>query len=180
MKKNSRKDPSKKPASNKPGESIPADLTTYMTPAGFSSLQGELTNLLRDERPKLVETIRWAASNGDRSENADYIYGKKRLRAIDSRIRYLTKRIENAKIVDPNLQKGLTKVFFGATVTYMQQDGVSRIISIVGVDEADITTNKISYTSPVARALIKSEEGDTVEVKTPKGYDILEIVKIKY
>ncbi|MBT4963762.1 MAG: transcription elongation factor GreB [Francisellaceae bacterium] len=152
----------------------------YMTPVGYSSLKSELNCLIHNERPILVETVRWAASNGDRSENADYIYGKKKLREIDRRVRYLTKRLENAHVVDSNLQKGQKKIFFGATVAYLQQDGITKTITIVGIDEADISNNKISYISPVAKALIKSEEGDTVEVKTPKGHCLLKIITIKY
>lgn len=159
---------------------IPVHSKTYMTPAGYSSLQNELNVLKHDERPKLVETISWAASNGDRSENGDYIYGKKRLREIDRRIRYLTKRLENGQIVDSNLQKGQEKVFFGATVTYLQQGEITKTVTIVGIDEADMAKNKISYISPVARALIKSEVGDTIEVSTPQGTYLLEIIEIKY
>lgn len=173
----------KKHTENKSANSeagISANSKTYMTPAGYTVLQNELNFLKRDERPKLVETVSWAASNGDRSENGDYIYGKKRLREIDRRIRYLTKRLENAQVVDPNLQKGQTKVFFGATVTYLQQDDITKTVTIVGLDEADMANNKISYISPVARALMKSEVGDTVEVKTPQGHYQLEIIDIKY
>lgn len=159
---------------------VPIDSKVYMTPAGYASLKSELNNLINEERPKIVEIVSWAAGNGDRSENGDYIYGKKRLREIDRRIRYLTKRLENAKIVDPSLQKGQTKIFFGATVTYKQQDGITKTVTIVGIDEADMVNNKISYISPAAKALMKSEEGDIVEVKTPQGHYTLEIIKIKY
>ncbi len=156
------------------------DSKTYATPFGYAALKEELSYLLYTERPQIVETVRWAASNGDRSENGDYIYGKKRLREIDRRVRYLTKRIENTQVVDPNLQKTHTKVFFGATVTYLQQDGDTRVITIVGLDEADVKQDKISYTSPVAKALMKSEEGDIIEVKTPHGLDKIKIISIKY
>jgi transcription elongation factor GreB len=166
--------------STTPEAGVPVNSKTYMTPAGYSSLQNELNFLKHDERPKLVETVSWAASNGDRSENGDYIYGKKRLREIDRRIRYLTKRLENAQIVDSNLQKGQKKIFFGATVTYLQQDGIIKTVTIVGIDEADMANNKISYISPVARALMKSEVGDTVEVTPPQGHYLLEIIEIKY
>lgn len=159
---------------------VPVNSKTYMTPAGYSSLKSELNDLVHKERPKVVETVSWAASNGDRSENGDYIYGKKRLREIDRRIRYLTKRLENAQIVKSNPQKGQKKIFFGATVTYKQQDGITKTVTIVGIDEADVTNNKISYISPVAKALMKSEEGDTVEVNTPQGHYTLEIIEIKY
>ncbi len=159
---------------------VPINSKTYMTPAGYSSLKNELNHLVHQERPKVVETVSWAASNGDRSENGDYIYGKKRLREIDRRIRYLSKRLENAQIVNSNLQKGQKKIFFGATVTYKQQDGITNTVTIVGIDEADVANNKISYISPVAKALMKSKEGDTVEVNTPQGHYTLEIIEIKY
>lgn len=155
-------------------------IKNYVTPAGYTALQTELRHLLRDERPKVVETVRWAAGNGDRSENGDYIYGKRRLREIDRRMRYLTKRIESAEVVDPNLQKNLVKVFFGAIVTYLQADGVQRTIQIVGIDEADIANDKISWISPMAKALMKSEVGDVVQLHTPVGVETLEIVEIKY
>jgi transcription elongation factor GreB len=156
------------------------DAKNYVTPAGFADLQNELRQLLKDERPKIVEVVRWAAGNGDRSENGDYIYGKRRLREIDRRMRYLTKRIESAEIVDPNLQKNLTKVFFGATVTYIQEDGTERTVKIVGMDEADLEKGKISWISPVAKALLKSEVGDVVRLHTPLGIEALEILAIKY
>lgn len=162
------------------GGSIPVNSKTYMTPTGYVALQNELNNLRSKERPEVVETVRWAAGNGDRSENGDYIYGKKRLREIDKRIRYLTKRLENAEVVDSNQQKGQKKVFFGATVTYLQQDGTTRTIKIVGLDEADVANNTISYISPIAKALIKSEEGDIVEVNTPQNCYSLKIIKINY
>lgn len=159
---------------------IPVNTKTYMTPTGYASLQNELNNLRSKERPQVVETVRWAAGNGDRSENGDYIYGKKRLREIDRRIRYLTKRLENAEVVDSNQQKGQKRIFFGATVTYLQQDGTKKTIKIVGIDEADVANNTISYISPIAKALIKSEEGDTVEVNTPQYSYTLKIIKIQY
>lgn len=152
----------------------------YVTPYGLAQLQEEYQQLRFDERPKLVETVRWAAGNGDRSENGDYIYGKKRLREIDRRVRYLLKRIESAQVVDPNLQRNLTKVFFGATVTYQQKDGQIKKIKIVGVDEADLKLNKISWTSPVAKALLKAEVGDIVTLRTPSGQDKLEVLTIEY
>lgn len=152
----------------------------YVTPFGFNQLQDELRHLLYEERPKLVEVVRWAASNGDRSENGDYIYGKKRLREIDKRVRYLTKRIETAQVVDPSLQKSLTKVFFGATVTYAQADGLEITIKIVGTDEADLAEGKISWISPIARALLKAEVGDVVHLNTPSGTQVLEIIAIQY
>jgi transcription elongation factor GreB len=136
--------------------------------------------LVKDERPKIVAVVKWAAGNGDRSENGDYIYGKRRLREIDRRVRYLTKRIESAQIVDPKLQQALTQVFFGATVTYVETDGTEKTVKLVGLDEADLNKGKISWVSPVAKALIKSRVGDAVELKTPAGVLILKILAIKY
>lgn len=153
---------------------------TYMTPEGYKLLKDELKTLLDDERPKLVETVRWAAGNGDRSENGDYIYGKKRLREIDKRVRYITKRIDNSEVVDPSRQKGSSKIFFGATVSYIKDDSEEVTIKIVGIDEADISNNKISYISPVAKALMKHEEGDIVEINTPIGICEIEILSIVY
>lgn len=152
----------------------------YVTPFGLAALQTEFRKLRYEERPKVVETVRWAAGNGDRSENGDYIYGKKRLREIDRRVRYLTKRIDNAKVVDPELQKNLTRVFFGATVTYAEEDGTLVTIKLVGVDEADLNQGKISWTSPVAKALLKSAAGDTVKIKTPSKNMTLKIISVTY
>ncbi|MBP9722538.1 MAG: transcription elongation factor GreB [Gammaproteobacteria bacterium] len=152
----------------------------YVTPTGLKILQDELNNLLRVQRPEVVGIVSWAAGNGDRSENGDYIYGKKRLREIDRRLRYLTKRIENAQVVDPIMQQNQTKVFFGATVTYLQDNGKQMHVTIVGIDEADPYSNKISYMSPVAKALLKSAVGDIVIIKTPAGLDEVEILKIVY
>lgn len=154
--------------------------SNYVTPIGLAQLQDELNQLRFGERPKLVETVRWAAGNGDRSENGDYIYGKKRLREIDRRLRYLMKRIESAVTVDPALQRNLTQVFFGATVTYVESNGAKLTVKIVGVDEADLTQGKISFDSPVARALLKAEVGDIVKLRTPSGESNLEIVLIAY
>lgn len=159
---------------------VPVNAKTYMTPAGYSSLKNELNDLVQTERPKVVDIVSWAAKNGDRSENGDYIYGKKRLREIDRRIRYLSKRLENAQVVSSDLQKEQPKVFFGATVTYQQQDGIIKTVTIVGIDEADMANNKISYISPVAKALMKSEQGDTVEINTPQGHYTVEIMEVKY
>jgi transcription elongation factor GreB len=150
----------------------------YVTPFGDAQLKNEFNALLK-ERLKVVEIVRWAAGNGDRSENGDYIYNKKRLREIDRRTRYLKKRIESAKIVDPALQKNLSKVFFGATVTY-KENNVQSKVKIVGIDEADLQEGKISYISPVARALLKAEIGDVVKLKTPEGVKKLEIIGIEY
>lgn len=161
-------------------ETLPANVKNYMTPHGFAVLQEELRKLLRDERPKLVETVSWAAGNGDRSENGDYIYGKKRLREIDRRVRYLSKRLETAEVVDPKKQQGLEQVFFGATVTYAREDNTEHTVKLVGVDEANLTEGKISWFSPVARALMKSHIGDAVELRTPSGIEKLEVISIVY
>jgi transcription elongation factor GreB len=161
-------------------EVVPAGQKNYMTPQGFAALQAEHRVLLHEERPKVVEIVSWAAGNGDRSENGDYIYGKKRLREIDRRLRYLSKRIESATVVDPEQQKALKQIFFGATVTYIREDGSKKTVTLVGADEADMAKGKISWLSPVARALLKAKKGDEVEVRTPSGGETLEIVEIKY
>lgn len=159
---------------------LPSGAKNYMTPRGHARLRDELLHLRRVERPKVVETVAWAAGNGDRSENGDYIYGKKRLREIDRRIRFLTKRLEIAEIVDPARQINRDKVFFGATVTYALSDGTERTVRIVGVDEADIDRQEVSWISPIARALLKAEEGDEVDIKTPNGLETIEVVEIVY
>lgn len=159
---------------------IPPGTKNYITPAGYARLRAEFDELFRKERPKLVETITWAASNGDRSENGDYIYGKKRLRQIDSRIRFLSKRLEAAEVVDPARQENTGQIFFGATVSYTGASGRDMTIQIVGVDEADPSGGKISWISPVARALLKAREGDLVTLNTPAGRDELEIFAVRY
>ena len=159
---------------------IPAGVKNYMTPEGHRHMQQELRRLAREERPKVVEVVAWAAGNGDRSENGDYIYGKKRLREIDSRIRFLTKRLESAEIVDPHRQKNRDQVFFGATVTYADRDGTEKTITIVGIDEADLDQGQVSWVSPIARALMKAHEGDVVELRTPSGIEPIEIIEIRY
>ena len=159
---------------------IPAGIKNYMTPQGHDDLQHELRHLLRVERPKVVETVAWAAGNGDRSENGDYIYGKRRLREIDGRIRLLTRRLENAEVVDPNRQKNRDQVFFGATVTYATEDGTETTITIVGVDEADFARGQVSWLSPIARALTKAHKGDTVELRAPAGVEQIEVLEIRY
>lgn len=161
-------------------DTLPAGQKNYMTPLGLKTLQAELRQLMSVERPKIVEIVSWAAGNGDRSENGDYLYGKKRLREIDRRARYLTKRIESAEVVDPAQQKNRGQVFFGATVTFARDEGTEQTVKIVGVDEADLAVGKISWLSPVARALMKAAVGDVVEVRTPAGRDALEIIAIKY
>jgi transcription elongation factor GreB len=162
------------------GPSLPRGVKNYITPPGFQALQDELRGLLRVERPKVVEIVSWAAGNGDRSENGDYIYGKKRLREIDRRIRFLTKRIEAAQVVDPSQQKNRDQVFFGATVTYANSKGDENTVTIVGIDEADLTQGKVSWISPIAKALLKAGEGDMVNLRTPAGVEAIEVVEISY
>ena len=161
-------------------DALPAGQKNYMTPKGLAALKEEFRHLLYGERPKIVEIVSWAAGNGDRSENGDYIYGKKRLREIDRRVRYLTKRIESAEVVDPGQQNNRDQVFFGATVTYVRDAGAEQTVAIVGVDEADLAQGKISWLSPVARALLKARVGDTVELRTPVGVNGLTVVAIRY
>jgi transcription elongation factor GreB len=161
-------------------EGLPAGAKNYITPAGFQRLRDELQHLLRVERPKVVETVSWAAGNGDRSENGDYIYGKKRLREIDRRIRFLSKRLEISQIVDPAAQQNKDRVFFGATVTYANSRGEEKTVTIVGVDEADLDEGKVSWIAPIARALRGAEEGDTVELRTPAGVETIEVIAIRY
>lgn len=159
---------------------LPKGTKNYITVQGYIDLRDELRHLLRTERPEMVSVVSWAASNGDRSENGDYIYGKKRLREIDRRIRFLTKRLDIAEVVDPALQPTKDRVFFGATVVYADQDGEETTVTIVGVDEAEPLNGKISWISPVARALLKAEEGDMVTLRTPGGIQELDILEIHY
>lgn len=151
-----------------------------MTPAGHRALSDELHTLIHVDRPKIVEIVSWAAGNGDRSENGDYLYNKKKLREIDRRLRYLTKKLETAEIVDPRKQQGLDRVFFGATVTYITEDDIEHRVKLVGVDEADLDNGKINWVSPVGRALMKKTIGDQVDIQTPNGLTSLEIVDIEY
>jgi transcription elongation factor GreB len=159
---------------------LPAGVKNLMTPEGHAALKEELRKLLREERPRIVEIVSWAAGNGDRSENGDYIYNKKRLREIDRRLRYLTKRLEDAEVVDPKRQQGIEQVFFGATVTYMNEDDSQQTVTLVGVDEADMERGKINWLSPVARALMKARVGDTVQLVAPSGPQPVEIVAVVY
>jgi len=159
---------------------LPAGTKNYMTVTGYRALNDELMHLMNVERPEVVSVVSWAASNGDRSENGDYLYGKKRLREIDRRIRYLTRRLESAEVVDPALQPNRDQVFFGATVRYCDSRGEAFTVTIVGVDEAEPLAGKISWVSPVARALIKAREGDTVTLRTPSGIEELDIMDIGY
>ncbi len=162
------------------GPALPTGTRNYMTPAGHARMQAELRRLLREERPKVVEIVSWAAGNGDRSENGDYLYGKKRLREIDRRARFLTKRLESAEVVDPTRQTRRDRVFFGATVTYVNGRDEEITVTLVGIDEADLEAGRISWISPVARALLKAQAGDVVTVRTPAGAEDLEVIAIAY
>jgi len=159
---------------------IPPGAKNYITPQGYQCIREELLQLIDVERPEVVRVVHWAASNGDRSENGDYIYGKRRLREIDRRIRFLTKRLDLAEVVDPSVHHGSDQVFFGATVTYVNAAGDEQTISIVGIDELDPLNGKISWVSPVARALTKAKEGDVITLRTPAGDDELEILRVTY
>ena len=159
---------------------LPAGAKNYITPQGYARLRAELMQLIDEERPKVVDTVHWAASNGDRSENGDYLYGKKRLREIDRRIRFLTQRLECAVVTDPSVHHGSDQVFFGATVTYVDDEDIERTITILGIDEADSHESQVSWISPVARALLKSRVGDEVLLPTPGGVRHLEIVDVAY
>jgi transcription elongation factor GreB len=159
---------------------LPAGARNYLTPQGYARLRAELLTLLDDERPKVVETVSWAAKNGDRSENGDYLYGKKRLREIDRRIRFLTKRLDIAEVADPALHHGSEQVFFGASVTFISGQGETRTVTIKGVDEVDQLAGEVSWISPVARALLKARQGDEVTLVTPRGPERLEIIAVRY
>ena len=159
---------------------LPKSTKNYVTPTGFKRLKDEALHLLDKERPDLVKVVQWAASNGDRSENADYIYGKRRLREIDRRIRFLTKRLDAAVVVDPAVREATDQVFFGATVTLIHSNGEEKTYSIVGIDETDASCGRISWISPLARALLKAHEGDTVVLRTPVGQEDIEIVSVEY
>jgi len=152
----------------------------YMTPEGYKTLATEQDHLIHNERPKICEIVSWAAGNGDRSENGDYIYNKKRLREIDGRLRYLKKKLENCKIVDPKDQQNLDRIYFGATITYAREDDSEITVKLVGVDEANMDKGKINWLSPVGKALLKAEEGDTVKVRTKDGVEKIEILEISY
>ena len=162
---------------------LPVGARNYMTPGGFARLSAELEHLVQKERPELVATVAWAAGNGDRSENGDYIYGKKRLRELDRRIRFLIKRLDAAEVVDPAMprdEEAAGQVFFGATVDVIGQRGEQRTVSIVGVDEIDTARGYISWVSPMARALLKAREGDTVTMRTPAGVEEIDVVEVRY
>ena len=159
---------------------LPAGTRNYITPQGYRRLREELMALLDVERPKIVETVSWAAKNGDRSENGDYLYGKKRLREIDRRIRFLTKRLDIAEVADPALHHGNDQVFFGATVTYANEAGDERTITIKGIDEANNLQGEVSWIAPIARALLKARVGDEVKVVTPGGVETVEVLAVRY
>ena len=159
---------------------IPAGVKNYIRPQGYQRIKDELFQLIDIDRPEVVRVVHWAASNGDRSENGDYIYGKRRLREIDRRIRFLTKRMDLAEVFDPSIHHGSDQIFFGATVAYQNQAGEERTVTIVGVDELDPLKGLISWVSPVARALVKAREGDTVTLTTPSGVEELEILEVSY
>ncbi|MET0334385.1 MAG: transcription elongation factor GreB [Rhizobacter sp.] len=159
---------------------LPAGTRNYLTPEGYQRLREELINLLDVERPKVVEVVSWAAKNGDRSENGDYLYGKKRLREIDRRIRFLTKRLDIAEVADPSAHHGNDQIFFGATVTYANERGEERTITIKGIDEVDNLQGEVSWIAPIARALLKAKVGDEVSLVTPGGVERLEVVEVTY
>lgn len=159
---------------------LPPGSKNYITPQGYAVLRAELFELIDNERPRIVEIVHWAASNGDRSENGDYLYGKKRLREIDRRIRFLTKRLEIAEVTDPSVHHGSDQVFFGATVTYVDASDTERTVTIMGIDEADSLKAQVTWVSPIARALLKAREGDVVKLVTPLGVQEVEVVEVRY
>jgi transcription elongation factor GreB len=159
---------------------VPAGSKNYLTPAGYQRLRAELVELIERERPKVVEVVSWAAKNGDRSENGDYLYGKKRLREIDRRIRFLTRRLDIAEVADPSAHHGSDQVFFGATVTYATARGEERTITIKGIDEADSLNGEVSWVSPIARALLKARVGDELPLATPGGRELIEVLAVVY
>jgi transcription elongation factor GreB len=159
---------------------LPPGVKNYITPSGYAALQSELKALVEDERPKVVDVVSWAAKNGDRSENGDYLYGKKRLREIDRRLRYLIKRLDIAEVANPAAHHGNDQIFFGATVTVADAKGQRRTITIKGVDEVDPLGGEVSWVSPIARALLKARTGDEVRVSTPAGAQTLEVVSVSY
>ncbi len=163
-----------------PVAALPGGGKNYMTPEGYARMRAELFELIDTERPKIVDVVHWAASNGDRSENGDYIYGKRRLREIDRRIRFLTQRLEIAEISNPSVHFGGDQVFFGATVTYADAQGHERSITILGIDEADSTQNQVSWVSPIARTLLKSRVGDVLKLPTPAGVEEIEVIALSY
>ncbi len=164
---------------NRSGEAV-APVKNYITPQGWQRLKDELYHLVHRERPEMTQVVNWAAGNGDRSENGDYLYGKRRLREIDRRIRFLTKRLEAAQVVDPEQREATDQVFFGATVDLLRADGREQTVKIVGVDELDTSQGKISWVSPLARCLMKAREGDEVVLHSPDGREVIEILAVHY
>ena len=163
-----------------PLPSLPAGAKNYITPEGYARLRAEWLGLMDEERPKVVEIVHWAASNGDRSENGDYIYGKKRLREIDRRIRFLTKRLEMVEVINPAVHHGSDQIFFGATVTYVDEAAVQRTVTILGIDEADSAQGQVSWVSPIARTLLKARTGDVLQLMTPAGAVEIEVLSVRY
>ena len=159
---------------------LPISGKNYMTPSGYAVMRFELLNLIDVERPKIVDVVHWAASNGDRSENGDYLYGKKRLREIDRRIRFLTQRIEIAEVIEPSVHHGNDQIFFGATVTYIEEGGSERTVTIRGVDEAVSANGEVSWVSPIARTLLKARQGDVLKLVTPTGAVEIEVILVSY
>ncbi len=159
---------------------IPAGTRNYITPTGYARLRAELIDLIDAERPKVVDVVHWAASNGDRSENGDYLYGKKRLREIDRRIRFLTRRLELAEIIDPSVHHGKDQIFFGAEVTYAEEDGSETTVRILGIDEADSARGEVSWVAPVSRTLLKARVGDVLKLVTPGGVKEIDVLKVGY
>ena len=159
---------------------LPSGGKNYITPSGYARIRAELLDLIDNERPKVVDVVHWAASNGDRSENGDYIYGKRRLREIDRRIRFLTKRLEIAEISDSSVHFGGDQVFFGATVTYEEENGLQRTVTILGIDEADNLKQQVSWVSPIARTLLRAQVGDVVRLNSPSGVQNIEIIRVDY
>lgn len=159
---------------------LPAGGKNYITPAGYARLRAELLDLMDNERPKVVEAVHWAAKNGDRSENGDYLYGKKRLREIDRRIRFLTRRLEIAEVTDPSLHHGGEQVFFGATVRYVDEEGTESTVTILGIDEAQSAQGQVSWVSPIARTLLKARVGDVLRLVTPAGAREIEVLSVDY
>ena len=159
---------------------LPSGGKNYITPQGYARLRAELMQLIDEERPKVVEAVHWAASNGDRSENGDYLYGKKRLREIDRRIRFLTQRLERAEVADPSVHHGSDQVFFGATVTYANEAGEENTLTILGIDEVDSLQGQVSWIAPISRALLRSRVGDVVQLQTPAGVQEIEVLDVRY
>jgi transcription elongation factor GreB len=159
---------------------LPSGTKNYITTTGYRRLRDELTRLVKVDRPEVVRIVSWAASNGDRSENGDYIYGKRRLREIDRRIRFLTRRTEAAEVVDPAAREATDQVFFGATVSYSLHGGPTQEVTIVGVDEVDTGQRRVSWISPIARALLKAHVGDSVQMRVPAGTETIEVIDVRY